>query len=243
MIADVMRANGAEDYKANFVEKKLEDLCKSPNVPDESCDTREEVSPPDSANIEQKSEEFQKKLLESCAQQMSIIAEANRLEMEKTFEALRQQAQKSEHEVTKIVNETAPQVDNAVCRGGKDTENPIKQAPSGPAVSNYVQHQTCDTLFACWVCPVQFASYKKLQEHLKIKNHYDRNNSNSGSSSVPMRSGNGATDRATQRDDMNFYVCRVCTASFPNNARLQGHLSTTGHRYQKKLLQLPVASR
>ena len=242
MIADLMRANGATEHQAKFVEKELESLSKSPNVCNGSCYAHQEASRPEDANIEQKSEDFQKKLLESCAQQISVIAEANRLEMEKKFEALRQQACKSEKEVTKTVDKAAPQVDKADCCDEKGPATSNIQAPSGPA-SNYAQHQSRGEAFACWVCSARFASNKKLQEHLKIQDHYDRNNSNSGGLSAQTRDGHGVSDRATQPDDMRLYVCRICTASFPTNAKFQTHLSATGHRYPKKLSHLPVASR
>ena len=238
MIADVMRANCAEEHKAKFVEKELETLCKSSNVPKGSCDTHQEVSALDSADIEQKSEEFQKKLLESCAQQMSIIAEANRLELENKFEALRQEARKAENEVTKTVDQAATQVDKADCRDEKGPKKPNIQAP----ISNHVQLQARGDAFACRLCLARFVSSRKLHEHLKSQDHWDRNNSSSDSPIVQTRGGNGPPDRAAQRDDMKLYTCRLCSASFPTNGKLHDHLVASGHRYSRKPSHL-LASR
>ena len=234
-IADIMRANGAEKNKAKFVDKELGKLCKSSNVPKGSCDTHQEVSAPTPANIEQKSEEFQKKLLESCAQQMSIFAEANRLEMEKKFEALRQQARRSESEVTNTVDKAAVQVDKGDCRDEKGPKNPDLQIPSGQAPNpNHAQHQVRGDAFACRCCLARFVSNKKLHEHLLSQNHWTQKVSSSDSPNVQKRVWNGPPDRAAQRDDIKLYKCRLCSASFPTNGKLHEHLIASGHRYQKK---------
>ena len=106
MIADVMRANGAEEYKADFVEKELRRLSKSANISDESCKTSPVVSQPNPKSFGDDGLKFQKQLSECCAKQLSALAEVYRAEMHQTLESIRQESNSFGSAVIKTVRST-----------------------------------------------------------------------------------------------------------------------------------------
>lgn len=212
MIADVMRANGAEEHKADFVEKELRRLSKSAIMPKESCENSQIAVEPNQGSLEKNSLEIQSKLSEYCAQQMSALAEANRAEMHKMLDLMRQEITSPGNAAMGTMTSALVQVSKN-SRNSMESENPNLQSSIRVRTIDRPPQELTDNDFACHACEATFPSRKKLRMHLNHYDHYKKE-----------------LDGAVHHGDGNTFACRRCKARFPNNSKLQHHLTVADHR-------------
>ena len=143
MIADVMRANGAKEHTAEFVEMELDRLN---NLADEEAPPKPEIV---TKSCIEGNSDFETKFSAFCFQQIAALGEAHRAEIHRTMEAIRRETNVIGSTATKAITDVRFRADTAAPYHGSDDKiHPIPWSNKSQAPESRVS-QTTEGIESC----------------------------------------------------------------------------------------------